>query len=156
MMNRLLIGATALGLAFAGSAFAQSTTTTSQSSQGSSDLWASMTCSDFVGSSEANQRDIVASLQGNKLGMDSGTRSAATGSAAETESNIAINSGADVSSGTRGVDQSGTAALTAEGTQTGEPAGTTHKSVAVEDVVEACQSSPNSRVSEVVDEQMTK
>jgi hypothetical protein len=154
-MNRVFFAATALGLAFGGSAFAQSTTT-SQTDSGVSDLWASMPCSEFVQASDDDQSEIVASLQGNRLGMDDGTRSDATGSAAEAESNMAINSGADVSAGTRGVDQSGTAALTGEGATEGDPAGTTHNSVSVEEVVEACESSPSSRVSEVVDEQMTQ
>lgn len=146
-MKRLLVTATALGLAFGGSALAQSTTT-----QGTSDLWSmDLTCSDFVAASEADQREIIASYESHRQGSES----AATGSAAETESNMAINSGADISAGTRGTTQSGTAALTAEGKE-GDPAGTTYQEVSLSDVVEACESSPDSQVSEVVDERQTQ
>ena len=153
-MRRLLMTATAVGLAFGGSAFAQSTT--SDADQGASDMWTPMevACIDFVAASDADQRDIVASIEDSKRGE--ADESAATGSAAETESNKAINSGADVSAGTRGTDQSGTAALTAEGAEAGDPAGTTYESVSVSDVVEACEGSPDTRVSEIVDQKMTQ
>ncbi len=151
-MKRLFVATTALGLAFAGSAFAQSTTqSTTMSGNSGSDLWASMTCSDFIGTSAANQRDIVASIEAHRQSMDDNSSAEA-----DAEKNDAINSGADVSMGTRGVDQSGTAALTAEGATEGNPAGTNYERVSVDDLVEACQSSPDSRVSEVVDQEMTR
>jgi hypothetical protein len=158
-MRRLFVAATVLGLGLGGSAFAQSTTTPGQSGQGA-DLWAEVTCSEFMATSEASQREIIASLAGSGQGMDPATgsedsRSAATGGAADAEENMAINSGADVSAGTRGVDQSGTAALTAEG-EAGDPAGTNYNEVAVSDVVDACEGSPQTRVSEVIDRERTQ
>jgi hypothetical protein len=143
-MKRLLVTAAALGIAAGGFAHAGSDTV----KQGSSDMW-DVACSDFIGASEDEQREIVASLE--KEGT--GDRSAATGSAAEAESNMAINSGADVSQGTRGTDQSGTAAVTGESAGAGDPAGTTYTEVSVDDVVVACESSPSTRVSEVIGQQ---
>ncbi len=145
-MKRLFVATTALGLAVAGPAFAQSST-----ASGSADLWASMTCSKFIGTSAAEQREIVASIEAHRQSVDENSSAEA-----EAEENDAINSGADVTMGTRGVDQSGTAALTAEGATEGNPAGTNYETVSLDDLVEACQSSPDSQVSEVADQQMTR
>lgn len=138
-MKRLFITATAVGLAFGGSAFAQSTMDAMD-----------MTCSEFMAASESDQSDVVMSVQEHMSGMGSD----ATGSAAETESDAAINSGADVSAGTRGTDQSGTAALTAESAAKGEPAGTVPSEVSASDVMMGCQASPDMSVSEVVKHEM--
>lgn len=148
-MRCLFVTATAVGLGLGGSAFAQTATT----DQGASDMWTPMevTCVEFVGASEDDQRDIVASIEQGKHGDDD--MSAATGSAAEAEANPAITSGADVSAGTRGTEQSGTAALSAEGAGEGDPAGTVYESVSVSDVVAACEETPEARVSEIVDQQ---
>jgi hypothetical protein len=96
-----------------------------------------MTCSEFMEASESDQREIVDSITADGGAMKGG-------SAAAVDSQTAVSSGADVSQGTRGTDESATAEMTAE----------RGDDVSVTDVASACESSPATRVSEIVDQQM--
>jgi hypothetical protein len=133
-VKHLLVTAAALSIAVGGAAFAQSTTTTAE---GGSDMWMQMTCNEFMEASESDQREIVDAITADGGAMKGG-------SAAAIDSQTAVNSGADVSQGTRGTNESATAQMTAD----------RGDDVSVSDVASACESSPASRVSEVVDEQM--
>jgi hypothetical protein len=133
-MKHLLVTAAALGIAVGGSAFAQSTTT---AAEGESDMWMKMACSEFMEASESDQREIVDSITADGGAMKGG-------SAAAIDGQTAVNSGADVSQGTRGTSESATAQMTAD----------RGDDVSVSDVASACESSPESQVSEIVDQQM--
>lgn len=164
-MNRMLFAATALGLAFGGSvAFGASTAATDdgykwQDDQASYDFKAPMdvTCKDFVGASAAYQDHVVAWLEGRAEGIgerdEMGVSSAqkANGANAPVENELAVNSGADVAEGTRGVEnKSGLASMTMRGTASG-----TYRPVSVPAVAQACSASPDLLVSGVVDEQIS-